>query len=62
MEQSAFSVMNARKPAPPKHYIRGKTHIMKLAYAAYGMLCRLAEMLWKCGTAGCQEMLIVPEK
>ena len=40
----------------------GKTHIMKLAYAAYGMLCCLAEMLWKCGTAGCQEMLIVPEK
>ena len=22
----------------------------------------VAEMLWKCGTAGCQEMLIVPEK
>ena len=25
MEQSAFSVTNARKSAPPKHYIRGKT-------------------------------------
>ena len=30
----------------------GKMHIMKLAYAAYGMLCCLVEMLGKCETAG----------